>query len=243
MSQIWLFFVPGAGGDGVANLLERCRNVKSIDNYPFDGPTNGWRIQRIVDGGIKFYAPTVDTNACFRKNSRNSFRVENNTLNPIYESAVINHQSIIVTSHDIDLEGLVSSDKKDLFCQGQITVLLECRDHNRCYINQKKKNLQEFPSQHLWIKDTIRIDGKPVYPNIDHTKFDHVIYIEDLQQDFAYLEIFLQQVGLDIDKKYYDQYIKLINGNLSSIRTDAPCYTSYIDDCMVKYYQSDSIYS
>ena len=43
--QVWLFFEPGTGGDGLANLLER-----SSGSVPIDGETGFWRVHRIVDG-------------------------------------------------------------------------------------------------------------------------------------------------------------------------------------------------
>lgn len=241
MPQVWLFFVPGAGGDGIANLFEHCHGVRKIDDLAPNDQNACWRIHRIVDNQIKFWAPTVDTEFCFRKNVRNPFKLGTNSLAPIYESAVNLGETVIVTSHDIDLIGLETSDRQDLFCKDQIKVLLDCRDHHRCYVNRKKKNLQEFPSSHLWDKTLSEVDGFPIYPTIDHSKFDCVLWVEDIQQDFNFTRNFLQQIGLELDRTHYDYYQSLISGEIGWLTTQALRYNSYIDECMVRYYQTDTV--
>lgn len=240
MSQIWLFFAPGVGGDGLANLLEHCHGTQRIDNYTLHGQPGIWRIHRIVDGEVKFWAPTVDTNGCFRSPKR-PFRVDSNMLNAIYQSAVHLDKQIFVTSHDMNLGCLESSDLLDVFCKNQIKILLDCQDHHRAYINRKKKNLQEFPSSHLWDKTLQKADGRNIYPKLVVSKFDYVIYIEQIQSNFDYFKNFLNEFNLSIDETYYQQYIGLINGDLGQFKTTAPRYNSYIDDCTVKYYQTDTV--
>jgi hypothetical protein len=75
--QIWIYFDPGSGGDGFANLLERSRTIT-----PFDQNDRPWRIDRFVDNCPKFWAPTVDTNGCFR--TGRPFNTKDNKLNQNY---------------------------------------------------------------------------------------------------------------------------------------------------------------
>jgi hypothetical protein len=111
--QIWIFFHAGSGGDGLANLLEQACNVVSIDGV------KNWRIHRIVDGKVKFYAPYPDQRGCFRLKHLERFDHRNNCLVQGYLDAVQQKQHCIVTSHDVTLDYLHSSDCQDIFQQNK----------------------------------------------------------------------------------------------------------------------------
>lgn len=237
MPQYWIFFWPGVGGDGLANLLEKCPEIEPIDHHPIH---RWWRVQRIVDGYPKFSAPLIDSQHCFRYNF--PFLKKNNHLNSMYESAVLSNKKIVVTSHDVDLESLKVSDRKDIFYNNQIKILLESRDYHRCLIDYLKKNLHEFPRAFLQLKSVKKIKGYTVIPNIDRSNFDHVVYIEDLRQDFGYFNSLLQKLGLSLDKQHYDRYLEIVQGKLESDLGDivqVPRYQTYQDRGLIRYHSID----
>ena len=68
---VWIFFSPGAGGDGLANLLEQSPSVIALDGI------KPWRIHRYVDGKAKFWAPTLqDTSRRTNKVDQNRASVK-----------------------------------------------------------------------------------------------------------------------------------------------------------------------
>jgi hypothetical protein len=192
--QIWLFFQAGAGGDGFANLLERSSNVT-----PIDGVTDYWRIHRIVDNDIKFYAPTIDEFECFRRNQ--SFKKNINRLKKEYVDIVNHNRNCIVTSHDISLGLLFSSDCLDILSKDQIKVLLTTECSKTDVTKYTTKNL--LPTFPQLMPTTL------IYPE----KFDYVLDINLVKTSWDYVKQFCNNVNLDLDKNEYSQYCDLLSGN------------------------------
>jgi hypothetical protein len=212
--QIWLFFVPGAGGDGVANLLEHAKNVT-----PIDGETH-WRIHRIVNGQVKFYAPTIDELGCFRNRLR--FNKTTNSLGPRYQTIVSNKLTTVVTSHDTALSWLTTSDCLEILTANQIKVLIHTKDYKQSAINAALKNLLPIIADSRY--------------NIDFTRFDFVLDIDQIQNNWNYVNDFCQQVGLQLDIDDYQIYQGLINSDLQHVNLDqVEQYVASIDNNQVMY--------
>lgn len=234
MSQIWIFFVAGVGGDGLANLLENCQGV-----YSWQGPSR-WRIDRIVDDQVKFWAPVIDDRHCFRSGS--FFNQEKNHLCAEYEQAVADGRTIVVTSHDITLYNLDLSDRQDVLCRDQIKILMDSRDYLRCFQNSVKKNLKSVPVEQL--EDPEWAAQNPLflrYREVDRSRFDHVIYDEDLANDDN-IRAFVHALGLEIDDKILEGYILLRSGRWRQVADPARLperYESYVEDQKICYKQLD----
>jgi hypothetical protein len=198
--QIWIFFQAGTGGDGIANLLERSNNVT-----PLDGVTEYWRIHRIVDGGVKFYAPNIDNNGCFRFNQ--PFDQTNNKLSDAYVDIVNQNLNCVVTSHDTSLELLTASDCQNILTNNQIKVLVTSTDHNHAAIMTATKNLAPF------IKPRLE-------STFDLTKFDYVLDADLVKTNWEYLNSFCKDVGLDLDHAQYLQYLDLLKGNKTFMKNN-----------------------
>lgn len=194
LMQVWLFFEPGTGGDGLANLLER-----SSGSVPIDGETDFWRVHRIVDGEIKFYAPTVDNHGCFRLGQ--PFFSASNRLRKEYISIVNKHHTCVVTSHDTVLKSLAASDCQDILTKDQIKVLVTTKDHVRARRSATIKNL--LPTLTATVV------------SVPSTEFDYVIDIDSIQVDWLYCKSVCQDIGLVIDQKDFEQYQDLLAGNLT----------------------------
>jgi hypothetical protein len=197
--QIWIYFIAGAGGDGFANLLEWSTNVECIDS---DRTFKRWRVQHWVDGSPKFWAPDVDRDAirCFRNHK--PFKLNHNYLKRNYVKMVNAGINTVCTSHDIKFIALDSSDQQDILKRDQVRVLLTHNDYAHANHMARVKNL---------IKDTVGVD--PLKTPLDHDQFDYVLNINDIQQDWSIVEQFCQQVGLDLDRKYYDEYCQIQQGS------------------------------
>jgi hypothetical protein len=190
--QIWVFFQSGAGGDGFTNLLEQSKNIKSID-----GEYGYWRIHRIVDNQIKFYAPTIDQKHCFRSNL--PFKQNGNSLHPTYLDIITKQENCVVASHDIDLSLLYSSDQLDILTSNQIKIALICTDTKTLTQNAAIKNLQPkvFPTKFF----------KP-----DPDNFDFIVDIKDVHHNWDYVACLCDKIGIKLDYEKYHEYKSLLQG-------------------------------
>lgn len=244
MRQFWIFFAAGTGGDGLANLLERCHGMHDWAPEPLiwgqRGPmTPVWRVHRIVDGAVKFWAPAPDVEACFRLGKR--FDSNSNCLKNSYLEAVQAEKNIVVASHDVTLRHLDSSDCLDIFSRGQVKILLDSRDYFRCHQQHIKKclvstTLQEFEDLAA-VKKTIYTN----YQTTDRSRFDHVVWIEDLGSVES-LQEFVQRLGLDVETSVIEQYLTVKSGDWPAVRPtgqSVPAYRSRVENHMIFYESVD----
>jgi hypothetical protein len=192
--QIWLFFQAGTGGDGVANLFEKSKNIT-----PVDGVTDHWRIHRIVDNDIKFYAPTIDNFECFRKHQ--SFKESENKLKDEYVDIVNQNLNCVITSHDVTLDLLLNSDCQDVLLKNQIKVLLT----DKCSATATKK----FATKNL----LPMLPQNMPQPVLCPEKFDYILDVNLVKTDWNYVKTFCNRVNLDLYKNEYLQYCDLLSGN------------------------------
>jgi len=219
--QIWFFFNPGVGGDGVANLFERSNNVVSFDATTND-PIDYWRVHRFVDSSPKFYAPIPDVNGCFR--ACQYFNQSSNKLNPGYVQCVLTSQNCIVTSHDVQLQALNNSDCRDIFCKNQIKVLLTLDNDNKAKINASTKNL-------------LPVLSKSVYPKVDFSMFDIVLDVDRIQTNWQYVKKISQDIGFELNYQTYFEYQDILRGNKTFLTNNFQIeeYTSCIQNNNITY--------
>jgi hypothetical protein len=190
--QLWLFFIPGAGGDGIANLLERATNIT-----PIDGNKQWWRVHRIVNNSTKFYAPTIDHQGCFRYSQKFDSAV--NRLHDQYVDLVNSNINTVVTSHDVTLKNLWQSHHLDILTHNQIKVLIHTNDYQSAAINFATKNL--MPCWQLY------------EPVIDQSQFDYVLDASQIQSDWNYFYSFCNRVGVNLLRDQYCCYQQIVAGN------------------------------
>ena len=200
--QIWIYFVPGAGGDGFANLLEYADNVETLDS---NQDPKRWRVHRFVDDQPKFYSSPVDNIRCFRNNR--PFLLSENQLRPNYVRLIENGIPTVCTSHDVTKKYLHSSDSRDILEHDQVSVLLYHDNYRLCVYQAALKNLMtRIPV----VSDD---HCHAIKQKIDHDQFDFVLNIVDLQSDWRVVDEFCNSVGLKLAKERFDDYSKLQAGN------------------------------
>jgi len=200
--QIWIYFLPGAGGDGLANLLEYADNAEIIDS---DRDPKRWRVHRFVDDQPKFYANPIDEIRCFRNNR--PFLSAENQLKPNYVRLVENNIPTICTSHDVTKKHLNASDQRDILEHNQVSVYLYHPDYRRCVYHAALKNLvSRLPPMDS-------DDYYPVRENIDIKSFDFVLNIQEIQSSWSALDRFCDIVGLNLNIDRYQEYCKLQAGD------------------------------
>lgn len=215
--QLWIFFTPGTGGDGIANLLEHSRNVTTIDHGACIHATpiqQFWRVDRFIDHRPKFWAP-ARFGVPFNKHCD---RILDSYVNIVNSGAVT-----IVTSHDCTLQFLDCNNFSNAFTKHQIRVLLQSTCPTTTRKNFLEKNLIPYN------KKTILTSKNK--PNIDYSNFDHVIDVDDLTFSWANVEKFTNLVGLDLDKQHYDNFCFINSGKENSLlySDTTPRYKSVVN--------------
>lgn len=215
--QLWLFFYAGSGGDGIANLFERSNNVTPIDKIK-----NYWRVHRIVDNSIKFFAPAPDQNYCFR--SKRPFKLSENQLNPQYLECIDQNLNCVVTSHDVSLNCLKNSDSQDILCKNQVKVYLKSNDFEKIAEMGMKKNLRAAPIHFSEIIDSF-------------DQFDYVLDVDRIKTDWQYVKDFCNQINFELNYDQYLQYQDLLAGNRTFMNDlyNIQEYTSRIENNMTVY--------
>jgi hypothetical protein len=201
--QIWIYFLPGAGGDGLANLLEHADNVETVDS---DINLKHWRVHRFVDDQPKFYANAFDDARCFRNNQ--PFLSAENQLKPNYVRLVENNIPTVCTSHDVTKKYLHASDRRDILEHNQISVYLFHPSYRQCSYQAALKNL--IPKLPPKMVDNYY---QPVRKNINIKQFDFVLNIEQIQADPSALDQFCNTVGLNLNPERFQEYSKLQKGD------------------------------
>lgn len=204
--QIWIFFIAGAGGDGIANLLEKTSNAVTLDN----DDKHHWRVHRWVNNAPKFWAPNLDALGCFRSNPMQPFYNHNNSLKDRYLDSVNNNQLVIVTSHDVSLLKLRQSDCQEIFSKESIMVYIDCDENTRIY-NTVIKNLQP------------NFDSARIKSRCDLNNFNVVIDSDQFAKDQTYAQQVCASLKIDLDPVVYDQYQNLLKGD----KTLAPFCKEY----------------
>jgi hypothetical protein len=181
---IWVWFIAGAGGDGVANLLEHASNACTIDGNRY------WRIHRYVDNKVKFYAPNLGK-------PQNTQRINTIDLLDDRQLRIANSDTeyLIVTSHvNPDLvSNNVAVDKN-------IKILVTS---NNCLYNAYTKNLMEFDISDLEIATR--------QPN---SNLADIVVDIDSMNDWEYTKKFTGDIGLNLAEKEFNHYRKIVAGDL-----------------------------
>jgi hypothetical protein len=204
--QYWIFFSPGVGGDGFCNLLEHADNV-----YPADNRYQ-WRIDPRVklDSTVKFYCPFWFINHRFELGqpfrSPETYNKEW-TLDPQYRryfDLIQQGLNTVIPAHPEQYFDLI--DKflyKNIIEQNQHKILLYSLNFDRVLYDAATKN-QKAIEAFKWVPESIEHE-------LNSNKYDTYIDIEQVWQNWDYLDNILKFLNINLNKKFYDQYIKLVN--------------------------------
>lgn len=205
---VWVFFQPGSGGDGFANLLEQSLNV-----VPLDG-NKQWRIHRYVDSKVKFWAPNL-CNGEHRNNTAEQL------TNYQLEIANSNDQYLVITSHDVELK---KTFQKNILPENKhIKILLTSKNIGDARI----KNLIEF-NQSLNSQVLEKIN------NIDPSNF--TMQLDAIPNSWEDIKKLVENFGLDLSEEDFIHYKKIVSGEVLYTTPGIEYYKSVIDpDNITKY--------
>lgn len=217
--QIWIYFQPGVGGDGFANLLEQSGSVTKYDGFQYQ-----WRIHRRVDNQTKFFAPAIDKNHCFRS-TVSKFDNSNNNLHQSYIDCVLNNKTIICTSHDIPMKFFKKHDSQEILTKDLVKVLVTCQDYKSAWIRAAIKGLYTGSVDAIFCEKI----------KVDLSHFDHVLEIEKIQSDWNYVKTFCQTLGLELNESSYQDYQDILAGSTKFDQPGIEIYQSNIVNGIISY--------
>ena len=223
--QIWIYFVPGAGGDGFANLVEQCPQISRFDAHP-----HHWRIHRFVDDLPKFWAPVIDSNHYFRYMPKQPFDLQNNQLVPLYVEFVLQNKHIVCTSHQVSLKYANEHECKQILTKDLVKVLVTCQDPVRNWRLSTIKRLDAIAVE------SIRQDKI----SVDETLFDYVLDIDQIHSDWTYVKKFCADVDLDLSESAYRTYQAILAGSMPGSEYTAPRYKSSVVNGVLSYSKIES---
>ena len=231
--QIWIYFQPGVGGDGFANLLEKAKSKNShavdvndqyCDIQRLDTFEHPWRIHRRVDNQIKFFYPSIDKNECFRY-PLSRFNLQDNELIQSYLDSVAQNKTIICTSHDFHLTHADNNDCQEILSKNRKKVLLYKIDSRTAWKNASIKNLYTGPVEKIYSPKT----------TYTMSKFDHVVDIDLVNTNWEYLENFCKKLDLKLEQSCYQDYLELLAGSRKFDFPGIEAYQSKIKNGFIFY--------
>jgi hypothetical protein len=211
--QYWIFFVGGVGGDGFANLLEHATNVE-----PVDGDLC-WRVTPAKNGSNKmmFNFPLfVNDVRFFRDHSSvGELRPPNyvpqplniNRLQPTenYRRIVDHGINTVISTHPWWYNYNKDFKHWDLLEKDQHKILLYSNDLDRIVNDFCDKN-NMYDQYRVNYKEALQKYSPPYY-NVPKLNYQTLIDIDQVWRDWEYLDKILKHIGLDLDRKYYEEYL------------------------------------
>ena len=196
--QFWIFFEPGVGGDGFANLLEHANNIVSAD-----GEQN-WRIH-YNHGAVKFYGAKWTTDPIpFRQPDADTTQV---VINPQYVDVVNQKQNTVLCAHPTAYRVQINqSPFKDLVQTDQLKIHVYSQDFDRVASDliAKIPGVKIAPDWHSGMQNKVSNE-------LSRTDYAIHIDIEKVWKDWGYLVNCLTAIGIDLDKSHYTEYLNIID--------------------------------
>jgi hypothetical protein len=207
--QYWVFYIGGVGGDGFANLLEHADNIEPVDDHL----CWRWRVSQDPNK-IMFDHPAYTNDDRFLRNhnedrAKSSFpepfdltKVE---LLPNYVQKVFRGINTVIATHP----WLYNFDPRfkhwNKLEKDQCKILLYSKDVNRI--------VNDFCDKH-GLSDDVRQQRlesltkvKPPYFTSPLRGYQTMIDIDRAWEDWEYLNDELVNIGINLNKTYYDEYL------------------------------------
>jgi hypothetical protein len=203
--QYWVIYQGGVGGDGFANLLEHANNM-----FPADGE-NTWRIHYyegaygILQRPVRFYQANWTNDPL---PFRSKILPETTILNPVYVDLINQGKNTVVSAHYNYFNLVNKFEHKNIVKQDQVMINLYSNRAERVYQDHKKKRPDPI------IGDLTNFTKSLQRANFtESNRPDYAIHIdiEQAWRDWSYLNNCLGQLGINLDKKFYDYYLTYID--------------------------------
>lgn len=193
--QYWIVYSGGVGGDGFSNLLEHADNV-----VPADGNLT-WRIDDSCQERVKFYGPKWTNDPIpFRFSN---VGLDRTWIHPAYLDIVNNNLNTVIPTHYAYFKDIDRSPLKPILTKNQVLVHLYSTNFERVRSDFLIKN-KENPATvnpHMEAMIQLQMNSSAYHCQID---------IERAWTQWNYLSKILDDLGIKLQKTYYDQYLAMI---------------------------------
>ena len=200
--QYWIFYAGGVGGDGFRNLLEHADNIMPIDGkktWKFKDSANP---PEIKNGKVRFKNMPFSTNPGFLRDVDLSMDLSQIELLPGYHHLVETGQNTVISTHPWEYNFNPKFKYWDFLERDQHKILLYSQDYQRVYEDFADKTKLDL----AYLEYLKRSDPIHYCPNINPTECT-LIDIEQVWRDWDYLNNILISIGINLDRKYYEEYL------------------------------------
>lgn len=200
--QYWIFFIGGVGGDGFSNLLEHADNITPVDGVRM------WRIRsKPSDSKVAFKDPSyVTDNRFLRNHSDPDFDLSNIHLRPLYTRLVNSGIKTVIPAHPYRYNFDEKFKYWDFLEKSQHKILLYSDNINRIAEDFYDKN-PHFTIGTKEDKKTVLLNGTSPYYTAQDLNYNTFIDIERVWKDWDYLNNILISIGINLNRKYYEEYL------------------------------------
>jgi hypothetical protein len=198
--QYWIFFWGGVGGDGLSNLLEHADNIESCDGV------KRWRTRPVPCGKMAFHGPRfANVPSLFR--NHHGFDLNKIHLLDYYKNLIEQGKNTVIPAHPWQYdEFLEKFFQRDIIEKDQHKILLYTNDIERMVTDFIDKNpTSEKQKEILW-KTML---GKDIIRDSPALGYQTYIDMDRVWKDWDYLNEILVNIGINLDKKYYEEYLNV----------------------------------
>jgi hypothetical protein len=193
--HFWVIYQPGVGGHGFSNCLEHANNITPVDNCL------EWRIHYrpnrygILDRPVKFYSGDNTVNSILINHTKG------NHLHTVFSG----HPWVLSDDKKILQENTL--DRVEFLSKFNYNILIHL------YSSDSLRVLNDFNAKMPFMLPDNYKNSYSELTNrmIKMSEFAVHIDIERAWRDWDYLTQSLNLLGIDLDKKYYDQYLNYID--------------------------------
>jgi hypothetical protein len=223
--QFYIIYQHGVGGDGFANLLEHANNMHRADGLR---DPNRWRIMKKIGNKTRFYGAlwTTIPPHPFRGHPMD----KDSRLAESYLELIEKKKNTVISTHYHYFDSIKYFPFRELIERDQVKIHLYSTDFERVILDDRIKNgrgldkeqivkaknaIDEIHTKH--VNETILV--QEIERNL--TKFasyyDMHIDIEQVWNSWEYLDEKLKILGIDLDKSYYDEYMRIVRQEIKLV--------------------------
>ena len=194
--QYWIIYQAGVGGDGFANLLEHCAEVRPADDCL------EWRRHYEINGKTKFYS-------CAWANDPKPFRYKDlgfSDPNPVYLKLVQQNEHTVIPVHYFYWTLIDQYPYKNIVTRNQILIHLYSSIPQRAFVDAHQKNKLPIPDE---IQRERYIDS--IKKELERSDYHYHVDIERVWRDWHYLETLLSTWQITLKESIYRKYLEMVH--------------------------------
>ena len=200
--QYWVFYLGGVGGDGFVNLLEHANNITPVDSHLT------WRVREegVLNNKVAF-GTAKSLSHYFLKGPDPSLDLSTVEPTEFYRNLVDNDINTVISAHAVEYDYNSKFKYWDLLEKNQHKIALYSLDTQRIIDDFCDKN-PILGFRRAEFEEKFSRTTPPLYWMRD-LNYRTYINIDLAWESWDYLNNILVSIGIDLDRKYYEEYLDL----------------------------------